>query len=131
MCCVSCAPCLQVAAAGSHDLWLKWIDALIDFEGSLGRHALLGIRWDSNTSQGDLPVGLLRGSTLTVLSENPAWMVSVFGGGGGGESFFWGLNLVCCAVLVFQTSLRTAPHTGQSNTTPACTLYKGCGLLAY
>jgi hypothetical protein len=71
---------MQVAAAGSHDLWLKWIDALIDFEGSLGRHALLGIRWDSNSSQGDLPVGLLRGSTLTVLSENPAWMVRVIWG---------------------------------------------------
>lgn len=65
-----------MAAAGQHDLWLKWIDALIDFEGVLGRSSLLGVRWDSNTSQGELPVVLLRGSTLTVLSENPAWMVS-------------------------------------------------------
>lgn len=65
-----------MAAAGQHDLWLKWIDALIDFEGVLGRSSLLGVRWDSNTSQGELPVVLLRGSTLTVLAENPAWMVS-------------------------------------------------------
>jgi hypothetical protein len=41
LCCVShagCVLCVQVAAAGSHDLLLKWIDALIDFEGSLRRH---------------------------------------------------------------------------------------------
>jgi hypothetical protein len=69
-----------VAAAGQHELWLKWIDALIDFEGVLGRSSLLGIRWDSHTSQGELPFVLLRGSTLTVLGENPAWMVSGMAG---------------------------------------------------
>jgi hypothetical protein len=65
-----------VAAAGQHDLWLTWIDALIDFEGVLGRSSLLGVCWDSKTSQGELPVALLRGSTLTVLGEDPGWMVS-------------------------------------------------------
>jgi len=65
---------LQVAAVGSRDLWLTWIDALRDFEGSIGRHGLLGFTWDSNFS-GELPAGLLRGSTLAVLGENPAWMV--------------------------------------------------------
>ena len=69
-----------MAAAGQHELWLKWIDALIDFEGVLGRSSLLGIRWDSHTSQGELPFVLLRGSTLTVLGENPAWMVSGMAG---------------------------------------------------
>jgi hypothetical protein len=62
-----------------------WIDALIDFEGVLGRSSLLGVRWDSNTSQGELPVALLRGSTLAVLGEDPAWMVS------GSEGFITGV----------------------------------------
>lgn len=66
---------VQVAASGDRDLWLAWIDALRDFEGSIGRSSLLGFFWDSNTSSGELPVLLLRGSTLSVLGENPEWMV--------------------------------------------------------
>lgn len=70
---------LQVAAVGDRDLWLTWFDALIAFEGSLGRSGLLGIYWDSSSAGGELPVVLLRGSTLTVLSEDPAWLVRVGG----------------------------------------------------
>jgi hypothetical protein len=33
--CAVCAMYVQVAAAGSHDLWLKWIDALIRFTALL------------------------------------------------------------------------------------------------
>lgn len=67
---------LQIAASGNRDMWLAWIDALIAFEGSLGRSGLLGCYWDVGADASDLPVLLLRGSTLSVLGENPAWMVS-------------------------------------------------------
>lgn len=66
--------CLQIAAAGNRGLWLAWIDALIAFEGTLGRSGLLGCYWDMDNPS-DLPVLLLRGSTLSVLGEDPAWMV--------------------------------------------------------
>lgn len=56
-------------------MWLAWIDALISFEGSLGRSGLLGCYWDVGDPS-ELPVLLLRGSTLSVLGEDPAWMVS-------------------------------------------------------
>jgi hypothetical protein len=64
----------QVASAANRDLWLAWIDALIAFEGSLGRSALLGCYWDVSDA-GDMPVVLLQGSTLSVLGENHHWMV--------------------------------------------------------
>jgi hypothetical protein len=66
---------LQVAAAGTRELWLAWIDALIAFEGSLGRSGLLGCYWEVADAR-DLPVLLLRGSTLSVFGEDPAWLVS-------------------------------------------------------
>jgi hypothetical protein len=65
----------QVAAAGTRELWLAWIDALIAFEGSLGRSGLLGCYWEVADAR-DLPVLLLRGSTLSVFGEDPAWLVS-------------------------------------------------------
>jgi hypothetical protein len=67
---------VQVAAAGTRELWLAWIDALIAFEGSLGRSGLLGCYWEVSDAR-DLPVLLLlRGSTLSVFGEDPAWLVS-------------------------------------------------------
>eukprot|EP00878_Enallax_costatus_P018800 GHUV01019813.1.p1 GENE.GHUV01019813.1~~GHUV01019813.1.p1 ORF type:complete len:717 (+),score=259.77 GHUV01019813.1:106-2256(+) len=63
----------EIAGAGKRDVWLAWIDALIVFEGSLGRSGLLGCYWDVGDAS-DLPVLLLKGSTLSVLGENPAWM---------------------------------------------------------
>eukprot|EP00775_Hariotina_reticulata_P007466 gene7466-7676_t len=63
----------EVASAANRDLWLAWIDALIAFEGSLGRSALLGCYWDV-ADAGDMPVVLLQGSTLSVLGENHHWM---------------------------------------------------------
>jgi len=71
----------QVASAANRDLWLAWIDALIAFEGSLGRSALLGCYWDV-ADAGDMPVVLLQGSTLSVLSENHHWMVGLVVGQG-------------------------------------------------
>lgn len=71
---------LQVAAAGTRELWLAWIDALIAFEGSLGRSGLLGCYWEVADAR-DLPVLLLRGSTLSVFGEDPAWLVSEVCGG--------------------------------------------------
>ena len=65
----------QIAAAGTRELWLAWIDALIAFEGSLGRSGLLGCYWEVADAR-DLPVLLLRGSTLSVFGEDPAWLVS-------------------------------------------------------
>ncbi|WIA21350.1 hypothetical protein OEZ85_000574 [Tetradesmus obliquus] len=63
----------EVAAAGTRELWLAWIDALIAFEGSLGRSGLLGCYWEVADAR-DLPVLLLRGSTLSVFGEDPAWL---------------------------------------------------------
>ena len=60
-----------VASAQNHSLWLHYMDSLIAFETRMA--PLLGLMMGPDAGQ--LPAVLLKDSTLSVLGEDPAWMV--------------------------------------------------------
>ncbi|KAI8464357.1 MAG: TIP-1 family-domain-containing protein [Monoraphidium minutum] len=61
-----------LAAAADRDLWLTWVDSLIDFEVKMA--APLGVSSELAVRRGDVPLPLLRQSALSVLGERPEWM---------------------------------------------------------
>ncbi|KIY96056.1 hypothetical protein MNEG_11906 [Monoraphidium neglectum] len=61
-----------LAAAADRELWLTWVDSLIGFEVKMA--APLGISSPLAQRRGDVPLPLLRQSTLSVLGERPEWM---------------------------------------------------------
>ncbi|GBF89650.1 hypothetical protein Rsub_02368 [Raphidocelis subcapitata] len=63
-----------LAAAGDRGLWLAWVDGLTDFEIRMA--APLGVSSALALARGDVPLPLLRHSTLSVIGERQEWMDS-------------------------------------------------------